>query len=102
MFVMLCGSQRAAAHLCAEKLRSPATSSTSDSASLKQNRLKSNTGTRALLGAAATAAACAEAPGVLASCTAGVMAGGVLLEVVSAPVQRINSKCRCKLRRSIA
>lgn len=33
---------------------------------------------------------------MLASCTAGVMAGGVLLEVASAPVQRINSKRNCR------
>jgi hypothetical protein len=73
-------------HLCAGKDWLPATSSTSDSSSLKQKLLKSNAGTSALLGAAATAAASAEAPGVLASCTAGVAAVRALASAAAVPV----------------
>lgn len=66
------------AYLCAGNEVPPATNSMSDSTSLKQKLLKSNVGTRALGGAAATAAASANAPGGLVSCTAGVAAGAVL------------------------
>lgn len=55
-------------------------------------------GTRALLGAAAAAAACAEAPGVLVRATAGVAAGNVLragtaVAVLGVPASVRHTRC---------